>query len=76
MEVFKWIALIMGLVIGGEVIKLYIKSKFAANEGNQKVNDQQQQIDALTKRVAVLEELATDPKESLKQQINNLSKNA
>ncbi|WMS85540.1 hypothetical protein [Pleionea litopenaei] len=73
MEVFKWISVIVLIVVGAEVIKMYIKSKATTKSDEELLNKQQAQIDELNRRVAVLEKIVTDPSESLKREINQLN---
>ncbi len=75
MEIFKWIAVIVFLVMGAELLKYQIRMKHnrSIDEDELKdIKDQLKQMQELEKRIQTLEKIVTDPGENLKRKIDGL----
>ncbi len=75
MEVFKWIAVIVAVVMIAEVWKYKIKNsnqQAATNKELDDIREHLNKIGDLEQRVQTLEKIVTDPKENLKREINSL----
>ncbi len=72
MDIFKWIAFIVFVVMAAEVWKYQIKMKHQTASKNKDFADQSDRIDALEERIKTLEKIVTDPSETLKRSIDEL----
>jgi uncharacterized protein YlxW (UPF0749 family) len=75
MEVFKWIAVIVAIVMIAEVWKYKIKNnnrQAANNQELESIRAQLQKLDELEQRIRTLEKIVTDPGENLKREFDKL----
>jgi sensor domain CHASE-containing protein len=75
MEVFKWIAVIVAVVMIAEVWKYKIKNnnrQAASDQELETIRTQLEKLDDLEQRVRTLEKIVTDPRDNLKREINSL----
>ncbi|MHA7879668.1 MAG: hypothetical protein ACX931_07745 [Saccharospirillum sp.] len=72
MDVFTFVLAIVALSIIGGLVKEVIRARQKGNK--QQVTDHQVRIETLEARVATLERILTDEKETLKREIDDLSR--
>lgn len=72
MEFFKWIAIITAIVMSAECIKYYLKLKNKEEKKDSVPLATKEELDGLRQRVETLEKIISDPRESLKREINGL----
>ena len=75
-EPFTMVVLIVLIAVGAGVINNYIKTKASREEGNadqEELARLRRDVERLTERVRVLETLATDKDERLREEIGRLA---
>ncbi len=72
MELFKWIAVITGIVMAAEVAKQYLKNKSDNGKHSKALEDKLKRLNELEDRVKTLERIVTDPSSNLRREIDGL----
>ncbi len=72
MELFKWIAVIIGIIMAAEVAKQYLKNKSDNGKHNKALEDKLERLNELEDRVKTLERIVTDPSSNLRREIDGL----
>ena len=72
MGLWEMIVAVVALGVAAQIITAYFKSKEQGSASSEGISEQISRIDTLEKRIEVLERIATDKRNNLKEEIDNL----